>query len=261
MQDTEPGSRSVKAAGLAAPIGVLVALEREASAVRSGLRLGATATDRGDEAVMISGVPVVLLCGGPGRRGAERGVEALCTNHGATLVVSLGLAGGLRPGLAAGDVVAVAQTRLASARTSQRTTPELVALARRSAPRGLRTGGAVTVIRPLGLPAAKHSLGAACDAAVVDMESYWVATAGLRAGVRVLILRAVSDPVDQPLPEWLGAMNDSGRMRWSALVRTGLAHPGDLRHLPALWRGARRAEVALVETVAALLPGLAEAAA
>ncbi len=240
-----------------APFGLMVALEREASALRRGL--GRSSRPSSGSAELTLEPDAALVCGGPGRGGAEVGMTELCLRHRVGLVVSLGFAGGLEEGLAPGDLVAVDRTGLAGAATSERTSPELLKLALSLRLPGLRVGSAVTADAVVGTPAAKHSLGRATGASVVDMESYWAAAAGRRLGVPVLLLRAVSDPVHQPLPEWMGATGTDGQPRWGALAVGGLRHPGDLRHVPGLWRGVQHAGTALSSAVAALLPALREA--
>ncbi len=253
-----PRVRLVDSSSPRTPFGLMVALEREASALRRGLGLPLQPSSSSSADVTLE-PDGALVCGGPGRCGAEAGMTELCLRHRVGLVVSLGFAGGLEEGLAPGDLVAVDRTGLAGAATSERTSPELLELALGLRLPGLRVGSAVTADAVVGTPAAKHSLARASGASVVDMESYWAAAAGRRLGVPVLLLRAVSDPVDQPLPEWMGATGTDGQPRWGALVVGGLRHPRDLRHVPGLWRGVQRAETALSSAVAALLPALREA--
>jgi adenosylhomocysteine nucleosidase len=142
--------------------------------------------------------PVVVVQTGVGCQRASRATEALLAGHRADWVISAGFAGGLRPGIARGDIVMV--DSLVSP-TGQRRSLDLrvdpVSLARTP---GVHVGRLVTRDALVRTSAAKLALGQEHDALAVDMETWAVAEVCRAAGQRFLAIRVISDPSDEELP-------------------------------------------------------------
>ncbi|HUK92079.1 MAG TPA: hypothetical protein VLZ81_16890, partial [Blastocatellia bacterium] len=66
---------------------------------------------------------------------------------------------------------------------------------------------------------------AATGAGVVDMESYELASASVRAGLPVAVVRVISDNVDKPMPDFNSALNSSGEFSPLALAIACLRRP------------------------------------
>lgn len=195
----------------------------------------------------------VLRCGArPGRAGIH---ARSLVEWGAAGLVSFGVAGGLRPGLAAGTIVIASEivapggglSRLDAAwadRLAGALPPALPVL------RGTIAGA----VEPVADAAAKAALARSSGAVAVDMESHAVALAGERAGLPVLALRAVADPAGRGLPaSAIAAFPVDGAHRVLAEL---CRRPRDLPALAALALDYRRALAALRRVVAAAGPGL-----
>ena len=91
-------------------------------------------------------------------------------------------------------------------------------------------------------PAAKRKLAEETATAIVDMESHAVAAAAEDAGIPFLVIRAVADPVDRAIPDWvLGKISDGGRPRYGAILAGLALRPWGLAALIGLKRDSDRA--------------------
>lgn len=142
---------------------------------------------------------VVVVESGIGAAAAAAATDALIEGHEPAWVISAGFAGGLAPTLQRNDVVLVNEiVRPGAERLAidVRVSPEAAARVP-----GLHLGRLVTVDRAVADPAEKRSLAAAHSALAVDMESWAVADVCRRRKVRCLVVRVVSDTVDDRLPQ------------------------------------------------------------
>jgi hypothetical protein len=86
------------------------------------------------------------------------------------------------------------------------------------------------------------------------MEAAGVAEAATRLGIPWLVFKAVVDPVEEPLPEFLaGCITASGDVRWSAVVASLLGSRQRRRTLGRLRRATRQAGCGLRGCVGLLL--------
>ena len=188
---------------------------------------------------------------------ASRGAREAIAAHRPSHVLGAGVAGGLSPELASGELVA-SERVLDAAEEAPPPDPEL--LARVVALPGIRPGTLLSVVTPALTAVQKAALavraaGAASagSPAAVDMESAAWARACAEAGVPYVILRAISDTADEDLPGYLaGCMDAQGSIRRAAVASGALRHPGSI---PALLRMRRRVAGcgrALGEAIAAL---------
>ncbi|MDE2765157.1 MAG: hypothetical protein OXI25_01830, partial [Chloroflexota bacterium] len=107
-------------------------------------------------------------------------------------VLSLGFAGGLRPGLSAGASV-LCDVALAEGAAPIELGPYPAADALRAAGIAAASGALLTVEEPLLTPEAKRAAHAATGAAVVDMEGYALARIAGERDILIVMLRAVLD--------------------------------------------------------------------
>ena len=203
-------------------LGIVVGLEAEARLVR---RLGPAVR------IAISGATAT---------GAARAAGDL-VEHGATHLLSVGLAAGLDPSLRAGDLLVPAQVMTHGLRLD--TDPALRAL--------LGPGLAAPLLHSDVLvadPVAKAALHAGSGCASLDMESGALARAAAAAGLPFAVLRAVCDPAGRALPPAARIpLHPDGRLQARALLGSILRHPGQLPGLLALGRDAGRATTMLAE--------------
>ena len=139
---------------------------------------------------------LALIESGAGREAASRATAALLEGHRPAWVISTGFAGGLRPGIARGDIVIANSVCDAS---GARLAIDFKWSAGASPP-GVHVGRMLTVARIIRSPPEKHALGEQHDALAVDMETLAVAQVCAQEKVRFLAVRIISDAVDDELP-------------------------------------------------------------
>jgi adenosylhomocysteine nucleosidase len=274
----DPGTetRASATAHASAPcvvVGIIVALPAEARTLRAARRAAGAAVTEGAD-----GGRLLVRVSGVGARAARAASEALVAG-GARALVSWGIAAGLEEGVVPGTLVLaeriVAEPIVANAAANAAAN---VAAVDSLAPRAgfvaggiattapwadrvaARLGSVVPIVRgSIACPAralrttADKRVLAATGAVAADMESAAVAEVAQRAGVPWLVVRAVADGVDVPVPmSVIQAIDDDGRLRWTRLGARLTRHPRDVARLPALARGFRAALATLrvVATVA-----------
>lgn len=221
-----------------------------------GSRIGVVVGLRA-EARCLQGLEVVVACSGARPEGA-RAEAARLIAEGVAGLVSFGLAGGLAPALAAGDLVLAASVLL----------PGGGRIATDAAWRGGLTkllGRVRWCEEPLAgserlvaSPAAKAVLHATCAAGAVDMESHAVAAAAATAGLPFLVIRAIADPSHRAIPAVAqSALGPDGALRRSAVLAGLLRRPQDLAALLRLGRDSARAFATLRRVAALAGPDLA----
>jgi hopanoid-associated phosphorylase len=182
---------------------------------------------------IIDGPGVEAIAGG----GDRRRLEALLNERAAQAhgIISIGIAGGLAPGLRTGDWVladSVDGTSTDAAWT------ERLAARLREATRGLLIG----VDAVVASSTEKAELHRATGALAVDMESHVAMCVAQRHRLPFAAARVVCDPAHRTLPPAARiAMKPDGRVDFLAVMRSLLAHPAQL---PALVQTGRDAEQA-----------------
>jgi len=182
---------------------------------------------------IIDGPGVEAIAGG----GDRRRLEALLNERAAQAhgIISIGIAGGLAPGLRPGDWVladSVDGTSTDAAWT------ERLAARLREATRGLLIG----VDAVVASSTEKAELHRATGALAVDMESHVAMCAAQRHRLPFAAARVVCDPAHRTLPPAARvAMNPDGHVDFLAVMRSLLAHPAQLPALVQTGRDATQA--------------------
>ena len=206
------------------------------------------------EARCLRGLPVSVACSGADSARARHEAARLVA-EGAAALLSFGLAAGLVPALRAGDLILADGVVLPD---GGHVTPDPTwrgSVAAEAEGRGvsLRFGAVAGTDRVLATPQAKRALHEATSALAADMESHAVAEAAAGSGLPFLVLRAISDRADQPLPPaLLAAVGADGRLRAGRAVTALMRRPGEIPAALRLARGTRAALVSLGRAVAAL---------
>lgn len=169
--------------------------------------------------------------------------------EGCRVLISWGIAGGLDPSLAPGDLL----TPGAVIGSSGRRWPLMPDLAGRSA-----TAPILGLDAPVMSVRAKAAL-AETGAAAVDMETHRLALVGMEADVPVLAIRAVADPASRSLPALAAhALDEAGRPRLLAVALGLLRRPTDLAALLEVRKHTECALAALAATAERIEIRLAE---
>lgn len=197
---------------------------------------------RGARRTSSPGTGYAIIGMGPVRAAAwvERFLADGCR---ADLVLSVGLCGGLRAGLAVGDLLVPAAVLGQDGR--QWLCAELL---------GPATGLLVTTDRTVAGPAEKRALGLRTGADAVDMEAAAVAEVCHAAGVPFAAVKAVSDPVDTALPPELAHVCPGGVVRLGRLLVAGVRRPGLVGELWRLGQASAAAMRRLAQHIDAWLP-------
>jgi adenosylhomocysteine nucleosidase len=188
------------------------------------------------EARIALGAGVSVICS----QGAHLAADLdSALRRGASGIISFGVAGGLAPGLAAGDWIAAAAVRTGQQvfATDQGWTRSLLA----RLPHAVHAD-IVGVDTPLAEPWQKQQLHAETGAAAVDMESHIAARVAAAHRVPFVVCRAIIDAAETPLPPAaLVGLRPDGTADVLAVCRCVLQQP---RQLPALMRTAVDAWIA-----------------
>ena len=183
-----------------------------------------------------------VRCFGVGTEAASKAASELL-EEGCSALLSFGVAGGLDPRLCPGSIVlaeAVVTDRGECFATDQAWCGRLRAC--------LGSGGVwparlLGSDRPLLSASAKQEFASRHATVAVDMESQVIGRMARQAGVPFMAVRAVADPAERGIPEWLvGAIDGRGQPRLSVIAKGAVAHPW---HLPLLITLARDQRAAL----------------
>ncbi len=187
----------------------------------------------------------VFACGGHGDVLAAR-LEAAIAAGRPDGLISIGIAGGLAPGLAVGDLV------IGSKVAGHDCDADWVAWLARANPAAV-IGVIAGVDTAAATADAKAALPAATGAIAVDMESHIVARLAAAHGLPFAVLRAVSDGADDTLPHAARVpLTDAGGVRMGPVLAAVARRPGEI---PALIRLAGNSRTALAALANALTVG------
>jgi adenosylhomocysteine nucleosidase len=182
---------------------------------------------------------------GIGTAAARRSTERLLAEHRPARVLVIGVAGGIGPTTAIGDLVVPASVLDAASGTVHVPAP----VPGHPANGTLHTSDEL-VVDPAAI-AALVSRGVVA----LDMETAAVAAVCEAAGVPWSVLRGISDHADAELidPAILRLMDPTGSPRPAAVARYVLAHPGRIPHLVRLGKGLGAAAKASAEAAVAAI--------
>jgi adenosylhomocysteine nucleosidase len=188
-------------------------------------------------------VEVMALVTGAGPENAAREAARALGDGRYDLVISSGVAGGLRPEHRPGVVLAARRVRRL---TDGRELVPAAEWTERAVEQGAREAVFVTAPHVAGTAGEKRRLGEMAD--VIEMESFAVLETAAARGVPAAAIRAVSDPVEAELPLDFNRVFDvRGRVRGAALAAALARKPAALVGLVRLGRETRRAAAILAD--------------
>ena len=170
----------------------------------------------------------------------------------AECLVSFGIAGALKPGLRAGDIVISTEVVDEDRNwlSSDNLRPRIGDLV---AEIGAVEGPVLGAQLPLATKRDKRQAWKDTGAIAVDMESVVVARAAAALGIPFVVLRAIADPAARELPPAaLVPLGGDGRPAIAQVLASVLARPRQLPSLLTVAREARQALQALVGPAQAL---------
>lgn len=189
------------------------------------------------------GIEVLALLTSVGSENAARAVDQVMRKQAFDLVISSGLAGGLKSEHRPGSLLAGRKVRrLGDGR--ELALPD--SWLSRAKELGAQEAVFVTSERMAVTGKEKRGLGIGADA--VEMESFAVIEQATERKVPAVIIRAVSDPVETDLPLDFNRVFDAkGRLRAASFAGQILSRPASVPGLVRLARQSRRASAALAE--------------
>jgi hopanoid-associated phosphorylase len=204
------------------------------------MSIGVIVGMRSEAALLLPG-SMVACSGGRPEKAAE--LSDYLLKAGAEALVSFGVAGGIDPGLAPGDLVIGTSVDLGGA--SLKTDEAWVKRLSNALPKA-RTGIVCGAQEAALTVAAKTALQAESGGLVIDLESGAVAEACAAKGVPFAVLRAVADPADRAIPAFaLKGLAEDGRTKALPVIIGLLGRPWELPALLGLARDNRAALLSL----------------
>jgi hopanoid-associated phosphorylase len=211
-------------------------IRRITKAKGNGMRIGIVVGMQSEAALLPSGAMIACSGGRPAK--AEECAQYLL-KAGAEGLISFGVAGGLDPALAPGDLVIGTSVDLggASLKADEAWAKRLAGVLPKA------RAGIVCGAQDAALTAAaKASLQAESGGLTIDLESAAVAEACAAAGKPFAVLRAVADPADRAIPEFaLKGLTEDGRTHALPVILGLLGRPWQLPALLGLARDNRAA--------------------
>ncbi|MEC7641042.1 MAG: hypothetical protein VYC17_02700 [Nitrospinota bacterium] len=243
---------------------IIGALKDEVAAIKGqmliedSVRLGSTHALKGSW----HGQPLILLRSGMGKHRARDALFQAQDRFPLSIVISIGFAGGVRPGLREGDLV-FADTVFDSCAASENlpSRQPLPALDKTLVDRAMmlcpniqsHRGGLLTVDKAVCKPEEKRALGNRYPILAVDMETAGLLPVAMENHLPFLSVRAVTDTVDQELVNFSSYVDETGEV---SKLKAGwhiLTHPATIPKIRDLRDHCRTATFNLTYFVAEFL--------
>ncbi len=203
----------------------------------------------------MNGLPLTLVQSGIGRDNAIKATCCLLESTRVDLLISAGVAGGIRRGLNVGDLVVAesvgyskqsdfdcAALRLESEFICKK---EIVQLARQinnNLESKLHFGKLLTVDKIISQASTKRGIGEQNSFLAVEMESAAVAEVAYEKGVGFAAIRSISDDIDDDLHlDYDNIISDDGKVKVASIALSVLRNPQRLALLSRLNRQTKSA--------------------
>ena len=222
-----------------ATLAIIAALPREIAALVKGVRP--------DKRLRVGGVclyrlpTAVIVAAGMGRERATLAVEAALAEGGVTELISVGLAGSCVATLKPGSVVEA--------------DPVIDTLTGERYETGWERGVSYVLATADGIASVREKarLGAAYNAALVDMEAATVARLAAAHGLRFRAIKAISDAHDFELASLSRFAGEHGSFRTAAFAMHTALRPAQWAKTMTLGRDSARALRALNDRLSAIV--------
>ncbi|WP_320170607.1 phosphorylase [Maridesulfovibrio sp.] len=227
---------------------VIAAMEQEALAVFPGAQKKSFGRFDMMAGTLANGVSFRCIVSGIGIKRAAEAAAAVCAEK-PDLLLSIGVSGGLVPGLCAGTTVTA--TSIVSDISDipswrENAADEAAREALLPACGEFACGPLVTVQSPVLTPDEKQTLYERTGALAADMESVVVANTAVAAGIPFACIRAISDDWSRAVPsEAMEGVDEEGRTRIRPILKALLKRPGLVFELIPMGRDYSKALKAL----------------
>jgi len=218
----------------------------------------------------LNGLPVTLVQTGIGRNNAAKATELLLQTFKINLLISSGVAGGIRPGVNLGDLVIaenVSYTRqsdfergvlqLESSFSCKEGFVELAKKVSKDSDVVSHCGDLLTVDKVISQARTKKKIGENATFVAVDMESAAIAEVADKRGVEFAAVRSVSDTIEDNIDiDYADIMTDDGNVKYSNLAMNIMKNPRRLAILKRLHKQTKVAAKRLSFFMVQLVPSL-----
>lgn len=216
----------------------------------------------------LNGQPVTLVQGGVGRKNAVKATRCLLEYAKVDLLISSGVAGGIRQGLNVGDLVVAENVgyskqsdfeeqklQLEADYVCNRKVVQLAGQLMCNMEFKLHIGNLLTVDKVINEAGTKRKIGDHNPFSAVDMESAAIAEVALEKGIEFAAIRAISDDVDDDLHlDYNKIISDEGKIRAGGIALEVLKNPQTLAVLKRLNKQTKKAARSLAYFMPKLVP-------
>ena len=216
----------------------------------------------------LEGLPLTLVQGGIGKNNAIKAANCLLDSRKVDLLISAGVAGGIRAGIHVGDLI-VAE-RVGYTRQNQFDGDELqiesdyvckqevvqsAKLLSNDLDMRFHFGNMLTVDKVISLASTKKKIGEQTPFLAVEMESAAVAEVAGRRGVEFAAIRSISDDIEDDLHfDYDSIMSDEGKVKVTSVALEVMKNPQKLALLSRLNKQTKRAARNLAFFMSKLIP-------
>ena len=243
-------------------IAVFAAMRAEVAACLGAI--GEYAEAEIDGYPLVEGRNIIICQTGIGPR-SRRSAQTAISSRSPSVVLSVGVAGGLAPNISAGEVVVCERIdheshRVTGSEESAFSDERLVDVAMAAGSRlglPISRGSSLTVDEPAWghVEKAGHHSWKGHD--IVEMESFWIGEVAAQHSLPFLCVRTISDTAEDSLLQ-TGAMDERGNFDQQRLLDYLGEHPEHASLIVAQTERGRAAFTNLTILMAGLLPPLAE---
>ncbi len=219
---------------------------------------------RGD----LNGLPLVLVQGGVGRKNAVKAANCLIESIKVDLLISAGVAGGIRHGLNVGDLVVAEsvghsnqcdfdgeELQLESDYVCNKEVFQLARQVSKGMKMKFHFGSLLTVDKVISCASTKKRIGEQNPFLAVEMESAAVAEVAYGKGVKFAAIRSISDDIDDDLHlDYDSIMSDEGKVKVASIALEVLKNPQKLSLLRRLNKQTKTAAKSLALFMSELIP-------
>lgn len=218
----------------------------------------------------LNGLPVTLVQTGIGRNNAIKAANHLLKTFKINLLISSGVAGGLRQGIDIGDL-AIAENvsyskqsdfegedlQLESSFPCKEGFVKLAKQVSKDSEIKSHCGGLLTVNKVIGRARVKKRIGEQASFIAVDMESAAIAGVAEERGIGFAAVRSISDSVEDDIDiDYNDIMSDEGKVKYSKIAMNVMKNPQRLIILKRLRKQTKVAAKSLSFFMTQLIPPL-----